>query len=208
VKYIPFIFLLIIIFSHTSCTKQGKRIAHLKHDFTAYDIRVEKGKCKVQADYIDEVLGLRKTDLEAVDLLNYTHPSLKKYFNDGPQINCRAHLSLIERDSYILTLDFSVSAKHQRINYIGLSEDALISIFLINGEKILLKNIASDEGKLNNKQSITYQGLYPISKKERKRLQSIEVDKISVVWKGGYEIYPVHDIDFFIRQISCLKKTR
>ena len=190
------------------CSNHSKRILTLSNDQTGYTVQTSKGSCLILEDRIDPYTALRITDLAPVDLFNFTHEKLKDYYDTNPFITCSAFLSGVDHKQVLLNLQFEINLKHIEASYNGLLEDALLRIDLIDGQRIFLQNIAEEKVPSSTREIVIYQGIYSLTRKDQQILGSTEIDRIGVIWNGGYESYPVYEIDFFIRQLACLKKLK
>ena len=48
---------------------------------------------------------------------------------------------------------------------------------------------------------------FPLERSHLRALSRMEIDKIGIQWSSGYEEYTVYELDFFIKQIECLRQT-
>lgn len=188
-----------------ACGKQAKRIPQIKNNLSGYLIHTERGDCEVSADKVDPLTGIRKTDLNKVQLFSYTHPRLKEYFADAPFLICNARLSVADKRNYFLELDFVFSAQNIQATYNGLSEESMLRVNLINGENLFLNNIINDAGKTDEYNRKVFSGLYKLEKSDIKRLKKYELSSLGVIWNGGFETYDVHEIDLLMKQIECIE---
>ncbi len=202
-KWIKIFIALQIVFLFFSCNG-SRKIIHLKNNYTGKNIVTKKGECFVEYDDFDKLTGERITEIKPERIFVFTHEELKEYFGDRPFIDCMGSLSRSE-NKYFLNLTFVIDVKFVKTGYNGLAQNGLLKIALLNGENIYLKNIISDSGKRNNlKKNITYRGIFPVSKSYVKLIEKYEISKLGVEWNGGVEEYEVFNIDFAIRQKSCL----
>ncbi len=203
-KWIKIFLILQIVFITFSCNRSSRKIIHLENNYTGKNIVTKKGECFVEFDDFDKLTGERITEIKPERIFVFTHEKLREYFTDRPVIDCKGSLFRSE-DKYFLNLMFVIDTKFAKIGYNGLAKNGLLKIALLNGENIYLKNIISDQGKRNNvKKNITYRGIFPISKSYVKLIGKHEISKLGVEWNGGVEEYEVFNIDFAIRQKSCL----
>jgi hypothetical protein len=195
--------ILLGIFLLASCSNKVQRIATLKNDLTDYEIITDRGNCKIYSDEIDPITAVRKTDMKAERILSFTHPRLKKFFTEGPFIICDAFVSRINKNQYILNLSFQIQIGKLNQNYSGLADNSILSINLVNGEKVILSNLIEDTGLPDGNGRLVFNALYPIKKSYLNTLRKYEIAELGVEWKAGYETYPVHDIDLIMRQLNC-----
>ena len=184
------------------CSNRPKRLAVLENDYTAYTLTSEFGQCKVTRDFIDPVTGVRKTDLESVRLFTYTHEELKKSFTTGPFLICESYLSRIDNKQFLLNIDFILQANKILPAYSALKEEATLILELINGDRIVLTNINGDSG-IKEGDNFIFKTIYAMSGKNLRLLRKHEINRLGITWKGGFESYDVHEIDFFMLQLDC-----
>jgi hypothetical protein len=141
-------------------------------------------------------------------LFTFTHEQLSEFFKSKPLMVCFARLSKVGTSNYFLELKFTIQNARINLNYQGLTKGSKLQLRLINGESISLycyENQAAISSTQNEK---VYQGLYPVSRKELKKLQKYIITDIGVHWNGGYENYEIHNIDFFKTQYDCLSQVK
>ncbi len=203
-KWIRIFVALQIVFVLFSCNRGSRKIVSLKDNYAGKSIVTEKGECFVEYDEFDKLTGERITEIKPERIFVFTHEKLKEYFGDRPFIDCMGSLSR-SADKYFLNLTFVIDVKFVKTGYNGLAKNGLLKVGLLNNENIYLKNIISDTGERNNlKKNITYRGIFPISKSYVKLIEKHEISSLGVEWDGGVEEYEVFNIDFAIRQKSCL----
>ncbi len=204
-KYLIALLFPIFVFSHCSTNKEI-RINSLKYDFTGKTLKSSLGDCIVVFDDIDKLTGKRITELKEDRIFTYTHDKLKKYFADRPFIQGFGALSKTSDGLFFLNLSFVIDTKYIKTGYNGIPVQSMLRITLINGETVFLENILNDQGIRDTKKNkITYQAIFPIKKGDLKLLKKNELDKIGVLWNGGFEEYDIYNIDFIMKQYECLK---
>ena len=200
-----FYFSFVFLFFGTSC--KSSRVHKVRKNIITSEgktIYTTKGDCFVKYDAYDRLSGKRITELKLEEIFSFTHEKLKPYFTDRPFLTCLGGLSR-KSSEYFLQLRFNVDTKYIKTGYNGLSVNSMLRITLIGGDKVYLKNIYNDLGTRDvSGKMVTYKGLYPISKADLKILRKTELDKVGVEWNGGVEEYEVYNIDFLIKQFSCL----
>lgn len=193
----------------SSCNQVAKRLPSLKDSFTGKTlINSDNTTCKVIEDSIDQLTGLRLTELLPVQLFTFTHEPLKGYLDSKPFMVCFANLSRAGKSSFYLNLQFLIQAPKLNISYQGIAEGSIVQLKLINGDEISLYSMDSDHGKTLANENKLYEGSYPVSFKDLKKLRKFEVTEIGIHWNGGFEKYDVHIIDFFKTQLHCLSKIK
>ncbi len=200
-----YLFLGFLVFSSCKSNKVRK-IRTLDVNLTGQKINTEKGQCTIEYDELDRFSGERHTKIDYVRIFTFTHEKLKQYFTDRPFIEAYGALSK-NGDETLLHLKFEIDTKYIKTGYNGISNESMLRMTLIDGEKVFINNIINDSGKRNaSTNKVTYHGVFPISKKYIKLLRKTELDKFGVLWNGGFEEYEVYYIDFIIKQLECLKE--
>jgi len=204
-----YLLILLLIGLLISCNPGARRLPQLKESFRGKTIINQNGSaCTVKVDTIDQLTGARITELMPEHLFTYTHEPLREYFITQPLMVCNARLSRVGNSNYFLNLQFIIQASRVNINYQGLAKGSMLQLKLINGEHISLycyENSPVTSATGNEK---IFQGLYPISEKDLKKLRKYVLTDMGVHWNGGFEKYEIHIIDFFKTQYECLQKIR
>jgi len=204
-----YLFISIIVGLLLSCSPGTRRLEGLKESFTGKTIHnINQTSCVVKEDTIDQLTGLRLTELMPVQLFSFTHEPLKAFFDSKPFMVCNANLSRAGKRNFFLNLQFLIQASKLNISYHGIAEGSIVQFKLINGDQISLYSLDSDQGKILSKEYKMYAGIYPVSTKDLKKLRKYEVTEMGVHWNGGFEKYDIHIIDFFKTQILCLSKIK
>jgi len=199
----------IIIGLLSSCNQGTRRLPSLKDSFTGKTITNNNHTtCVVKEDTIDQLTGLRLTELMPVQLFSFTHEPLKAFFESKPFMVCNANFSRAGKDNFFLNLQFLIQATKLNISYHGIAEGSIVQIKLINGDQISLYSMDSDHGKTLSNEYKMYAGTYPVSNVDLKKLRKFEVTEMGVHWNGGFEKYDIHIIDFFKTQLQCLSKIK
>ncbi len=205
-----FIFLILSFLLFISCnSNKAIRIDTLKTNLTGKTLQSPSGNCIVDYDEIDKITGKRITGLKQETIFTYTNENLKKYFTNRPFMTGEASLSKTNDGIVFLNLFFIIDTKYIKVWYNGIAAKNMMRITMINGDKVFLENVLNDTGEndlKNNK--LIYRAVFPVNKSDLKILKKHEIDKIGVLWNGGFEEYNIYNIDFFIRQYDCLKRIK
>ncbi len=192
-----------------SCDPGTRRLPQLKENYSGKTLTTRyHTDCIVKEDLIDQLTGVRFTELEAVQLFTFTHGPLKEHFKSKPFMVCEASLSRAGKQNYFLNLTIKIQSRQLNANYLGLAEGSLLQMKLINNDLISLFSMEKDTGKNISNEVKMYSGTYLVPIKELKKLRKFELIEIGLHWNGGYEKYDVHQIDFFKTQLDCLSQIR
>jgi hypothetical protein len=163
--------------------------------------------CVVEFDDYDKLTRTRIIGMKSERLFTYTHERLQDVFVDKPFMIADASLSRSNNNQYFLMLSFTVDNKYVKTGYNGLSASNKLRLTLINGELVFLDNILNESGKIDkSSEYITYKGIFTVSKANSKLLRKFELDKIGVMWNGGFEEYSIYNLELLKKQFNCLQK--
>ncbi|MEZ4908679.1 MAG: hypothetical protein R2771_13800 [Saprospiraceae bacterium] len=172
-------------------------------------IEKSDNNCIIGMDDFDKVTRLRVIGIKNERLFTFTHEKLQEYFTDRPFIDAYGSILKNNIGEFFLSMTFIIDNKYIKTGYNGISTSNMLRISLINNTNIFLTNVLNDTGTIDRNNSIiTYNGIFPIKKKDVKLLEKYEVNKMGVMWNGGFEEYNVYNMDFAIRQIECLNKLK
>ena len=105
-----------------------------------------------------------------------------------------------------LLLEFTIQSANANNAYGGVARNSVLTFRTFEGDQVRLVCTIGDEGHYNDTKNVyTFRAQYPISKGELKVLSRSEIDQARVVWKTGFEDYDILNVDFFIKQLNCLK---
>ena len=161
-------------------------------------------RCQFAFEGQDTDIGSYRRDLEPQLLFTYTDERLRPYLQDKEYLSCEAYLSSVGGYRY-LTLDFTFAYPNAQEAYGFIDQNSVLTVKLLNGDVINLRAGQMDRGKYDTvKQELTYSVYYPIDRSYLGLLKVSELDLIRVFWSSGFEEYPIHQMDFFQRQLQCL----
>jgi len=164
-----------------------------------------KTECNLIFEGMDEFIGKKRKDVERQVLFTYTEESARRFMKEEDYIFCEGNLTQIHGGVLFLNLFISIKTSDAKRSFGELGKGGKITIKMIDGSKVVLKNNQSDDGvfnTLNNRH--TYTAQYRINSGQEKKLRKGEVDLIRIVWGTGYEDYEVYNLDFFADQFRCL----
>lgn len=197
-------FAIIIFLVFTQCsTKKGIDIDNSK----IYKGLSYNKDCVIEFDDFDKLTKTRIIGMKSERLFTFTHERLQDVFVDKPFMIAEGALSRNNKNQYFLILTFTVDNKYVKTGYNGLSVTNKLRLTLINGELVFLDNILNESGKIDKSSGyITYKGIFPVSKASIKLLRKYELDKIGVMWNGGFEEYSVYNLELLKNQFQCMEK--
>lgn len=197
-------FAIIIFLVFTQCsTQKGIDIDNSK----IYKGLSYNKDCVIEFDDFDKLTKTRIIGMKSERLFTFTHERLQDVFVDKPFMIAEGALSRNNKNQYFLILTFTVDNKYVKTGYNGLSVTNKLRMTLINGELVFLDNILNESGKIDKSSGyITYKGIFPVSKPSIKLLRKYELDKIGVMWNGGFEEYSVYNLELLKKQFQCMEK--
>lgn len=197
-------FAIIIFLVFTQCsTQKGIDIDNSK----IYKGLSYNKDCVIEFDDFDKLTKTRIIGMKSERLFTFTHERLQDVFVDKPFMIAEGALSRNNKNQYFLILTFTVDNKYVKTGYNGLSVTNKLRLTLINGELVFLDNILNESGKIDKSSGyITYKGIFPVSKASIKLLRKYELDKIGVMWNGGFEEYSVYNLELLKKQFQCMEK--
>ncbi|MGE5355042.1 MAG: hypothetical protein ACM3PT_02305 [Deltaproteobacteria bacterium] len=203
-KNLVYLFFLSLII--WQCSPVNSSRLNLRENLAGKSLYQSTKDCIIDFDDFDKITRIRIIGLKNERLFTFTHEKLSNVFVDRPFMETLGSLSKNNKNEYFVLLTFIIDTKYVKSTYNGISTSNMLRISLINGEPIFLTNILNDQGKIDkNTGALTYTGIFPVSKKNLKMLGKYEMDKIGVMWNGGFEEYNVFNLDLFRRQYKCLK---
>lgn len=162
-----------------------------------------KKPCKVVSETNNKIT---KITASGVTVFKYTPPALSSYYKDRSYIEAEALFGTHPGYRY-MTLLVTVHSDRARQSFGQWSQGSALTLYLINGEVIILSNTLNDGGNIDYQQKATvYTGNFVISSKQENILAEIPVERIRVVWSTGFEEYEVYEMDFLMRLIGCIHK--
>ncbi|MEZ4956271.1 MAG: hypothetical protein R2825_22115 [Saprospiraceae bacterium] len=139
-------------------------------------------------------------------LFSHTDKKLENYFPKRDFIAGFGNFSTSPDGFKIFNLTLLVASPKADKIYGVVPAKEFIILFLLDGQKVSLRNRYKSKGKWDVKtQSYFYQCQYLIGPKEEKILKSMEVDKILVRWSKTSDEYEIFELDFFRNQLRCLE---
>lgn len=166
--------------------------------------RPPAASCTFAFEGDDPDKGQYRRDHRAELLFTYTDERLRPHLGSREYLTCDAFLSSLGGYRF-LTLNFTFAFPNAQEAYGFIDEKSLLTIKLLNGNYINLRAGTLDRGKYNTvTQTLTYSVYYPIDRSYISLLRASEIDLLRVFWSSGFEEYPIHQMDLFMRQFRCL----
>jgi len=152
----------------------------------------------------DKVDGKRRSETVSNHWFSFTNPNLYSVFPDREFLSVNASITEISPYKF-LNIDFNFNTITAKREYGALISGASLTIIFTNGDFISLQNTSHSEGIVDGKNNITsYNGIFPLSSKDEKKLSKQPIDKIRVVWSSGFEDYEIFHVDVLMNQLNCI----
>lgn len=179
-----------------------------KEDKKSAPVMVKEPDCAVQQISDKESDGNDFIALESGSLFQYTPEKLVSYFRDKDFLQARAHL--FKKDNKVfLQVGLTFFSKDAARNYGYIPGGSLVALQLINGVIMRLKTTGDSRAELETYTGNTiYNVIIPIDKETLGMLEKVALDNMGIMWSSGFESYPIYEVDFLMRQISCIKKLK
>ena len=182
--------------------KKAKGYAEYKLE---HDVRYNPppSECVYTYQGVDEFTQKRRVDLAPAVFFAYTTPELKPYLGSNSLLTASG--ALVKNGGYIvLEITYTIRSQYANREFGVLPKSSPLGIKLVSGSTVTLKNQRLSQGSYDPVEKVyTYSGRYPISNRQAKTLSRGLVDQVRVMWGTGFEDYPVYEVDFFARQLSC-----
>jgi hypothetical protein len=151
----------------------------------------------------------KQTTLALARMLTYTPDKMKSYYKLSDFLTINAALEKLDGKTY-LNIEARFNSKDVMKSYGKIHKSDFLRIEFISGRKLFLTAIEASEPYLEkHTANSVYKAKYQIaSKSDLDILQNEYVDKVGIMWSSGFEAYPVYDVDFFHRQLTCLKSAK
>ncbi len=168
--------------------------------------QVSNSQCQFAFNGIDAITGKIRRTLAPDFLFSSTPTNLRSYFPNGDLITCESSITEMGGGKVFLLLEFTIQSSNANNAFGGVAMNSVLTFRTFEGDQVRLVCSKGDEGHYNDTKNVyTFRAQYPISKGEYKVLSRSEIDQVRVVWKTGFEDYEILNVDFFIKQLNCLK---
>ncbi len=168
--------------------------------------QVSNSQCQFAFNGIDAITGKTRRTLAPEFLFSSTPAELRSYFPNGDLITCQSSITEMGGGKVFLLLEFTIQSANANNAYGGVARNSVLTFRTFEGDQVRLVCTKGDDGHYNDTKNVyTFRAQYPISKGENKVLSRSEIDQVRVVWKTGFEDYEILNVDFFIKQLNCLK---
>lgn len=153
----------------------------------------------------DEFTGKSRLDTKRDLFFSYTSDELRSYYKGNQDfIRCEGQISRLDNAQY-LVLYIDIASKDTQKGFGLLEKNSVLTIRMVDNSLIKLYNTRSSSGIVHTSQGkTTYTAQYLLPDPAIRELRDKPVDKIRVVWSTGYEDYPVYEVDFLMRHLSCI----
>jgi hypothetical protein len=151
----------------------------------------------------------KQTTLGLARLLTYTPDKMKSYYKLSDFLTISAAFEKLDGKTY-LNIEARFNSKDVMKSYGKIHKSDFLRVEFISGRKLFLTAVESSDPYLEkHTANSVYKAKYQIANKsDLDILQKEYVDKLGIMWSSGFEAYPVYDVDFFHRQLTCLKSAK
>ena len=149
-----------------------------------------------------------KKQLEPQQFFAYTPPSMlaTQKNKDEDYIHCDGQISKIKGGNLILDLTITINSENAKNEYGLIEKGSLLVLKMIDKSSITTTSRRTVIGLFNEvDKSVTYEASYNIPSGMVKKLMTIELDFVKLIWSTGYEEYEIFETDFFINQLKCFE---
>ncbi len=186
-----------------------QRVKLAKQQFKPFkkqdNIVIKEQECSYEMNEIDPFTGKKKVALHSEFFFGYTHPQLEKYLKGDHYMVCDAYMSQVS-GLKALNVKFTIDSPNAQEDYGAILEGSRMLVSLLDGTTITLVSAESDDGKVDKvKKQTIYRAYFVIDPKSEKQILKSEINQVRMVWSEGYEDYEIHEVDFLINQLNCLK---
>lgn len=167
-----------------------------------------RAACTFASDGVDEFTGKRRVALAPAVFFTYTSPDLKPFLRSDSQITCEAFLTRAGK-STVLEAHFTIRSQFASKEFGVLARGSQLTLKAVSGQRLTLKNQIQSQAEYDPVEKVsTYRGRYALSRSARKFLEDALLDEVRVMWGAGFDDYPVYDLTFLQRQLTCLDEPR
>lgn len=151
----------------------------------------------------------KQTTLGLARMLTYTPEKMKSYYKLSDFLTISAALEKLDGKTY-LNIEARFNSKDVMKSYGKIHKSDFLRLEFVSGRKLFLTAVESSDPYLEkHTANSVYKARYQIANKsDLDILQKEYVDKLGIMWSSGFEAYPVYDVDFFHRQLTCLKSAK
>ncbi len=151
----------------------------------------------------------KQTTLALARLLTYTPEKVKSYYKLSNFLTISASLEKLDGKTYI-NIEARFNSKDAMKSYGKIHKEDFLRLEFISGKKLFLTSVESSDPSLEvYTANSLYKARYLFASKDDVAILEREyLDKLGIMWSSGFEAYPVYDVDFFQRQLTCLKSAK
>lgn len=167
-------------------------------------IHPPKADCNAESS-IDESTGKKRRDTYLKTLLEHTPARMRPHLKGESYIKCLANLTTTAGYTFI-NMKLSIANEKANIAFGGLPKNSQIQFMFIDGSTMTLTKRRADDGVVDQlNKTTTYFIQLNIDKASEKTLKHKLLDKMKIFWGKGYEDYEISNVDFFNKQVRCLR---
>ncbi len=154
-------------------------------------------------------LNKKQTTIKEGRMLSYTPSKMKSYYKLSDFLIINGALEKLDGKTYI-NIEARFNSKDAMKSYGKIHKTDFLRMEFISGKKIFLTAVEGSEPFLEiHTANSVYKAKYLFeSKSDIDILEEEYLDKIGIMWSTGFESYPIYDVDFFHRQLTCLRSAK
>lgn len=135
----------------------------------------------------------------------YTDENLRPFLDGKEYLQCYIYASRDERGDRFLHLQLTFANPNALSSYGFLAENSSLSLHLLNGRHLSLQAAQQAVGIINHaKRELNYSVRYRLPRGAAQELGNQAIDYVRIFWSGGYEEYPVYQVDALRKVMRCL----
>ncbi|MEL7162967.1 MAG: hypothetical protein AAFN92_19565, partial [Bacteroidota bacterium] len=138
-------------------------------------------------------------------LFTYTDETLRPFLDGKEYLRCQTYVSRDARGDRFLHLQLTFANPNALASYGFLDENSSLSLHLLNGRHLSLQAAALAVGIIDHsRRELNYNVRYRLPRGAAQELENQALDYLRIFWSGGYEEYPVYQVDALRRVMGCL----
>lgn len=139
---------------------------------------------------------------------SYSPPAMKNNHDNKNKdyIHCTGQISKIKGGNLVLNLVITIASETAKNEYGLIEKGSMMILKMVDKSSISVRSRQTTIGRSNEvDKSIIYESSYNIPSGFVKKLKTMELDKVKIIWSTGYEEYEIYETDFFMNQLNCFK---
>jgi hypothetical protein len=169
----------------------------------------EPNDCSIVFNGKDSETNKKRLVLQNEKLLTYTPDKMKSYYKFRDFLTANCGLEKYDGKNY-LNLEVVFNSKDVMKSYGTVHRTDFLRLEFLSGKKVFLKAIEIKDPFV---ESHTANTIFKVrylfeNSSDIETLENDYLDKLGIMWSSGFESYPINDVDFFNRQMKCLKSAK